>query len=113
MVKLIFIHIFAKIILTTYLISFSSTFITELTLHNSIKNNEYVQAVHSVAECIVGRIDNPLLQLSFFYKLSSIGRKFYRSVEVLHNNTARVGLHFCTNFYFLKTYLKLVLLIKF
>jgi len=57
---------------------------------DSIKNNEYVQAVHSVAECIVGRIDNPLLQLSFFYKLSSIGRKFYRSVEVLHNNTARI-----------------------
>ena len=70
------------------------------TLYYSITNNTYVQAVHNVAECIVRRIDNPLLQLDFFFKLSSLGRKFYKNVKMLYENTDRVCLHQTAVYYF-------------
>ena len=57
------------------------------------EDNAYFLAVHEIADALLKRFENPLLQIDFLFNLSPIGKKFYRAVKVTHNITEKVCSH--------------------
>ena len=59
---------------------------------NSIKDNEYLQAVDSVLQCIRSRVESPIYKFDFLFNFSSVGKQFYKGISVMHAYTAKVSL---------------------
>jgi len=56
----------------------------------SIKDNEYLQAVDSVLDCIKQRMDSPIYKFDVLYNLSSVGKRYHEGIKDLHTYTAKI-----------------------